>query len=311
MQLNPKDYVLSSGCYGAIVSHHTEDNKVLVTIRYIKDNSGETKKYSYEAATEYLKQHKPDYLFHSKALDVNIHAIPIDEIEEIYKPAETVNKLTKITNKDRKQAAAISAYELILESGIDANYLGITGSLMLGLHNEDSDIDMVVYDHESFHRIRYFLTEKMDNHHELKLSDEMWLDSYSRRNCEISFSEYVFHEQRKYNKFCINNTKVDISLVSDEGDSIIEIGPFIKKGREKIRAEIIDDMHAFDLPARYYIDNARIPEIVCHTATYIGQAFNGEKIEATGMVEVDQEGNQRLVIGTSREAKGEYIKVVS
>jgi len=33
-------------------------------------------------------------------------------------------------------------------------------------------------------------------------------------------------------------------------------------------------------------------------------------IEIAGMLEEDEYGNQRIVVGSSREAQGEYIKVI-
>lgn len=306
----PKDYLLASNCYGAVVSEDIEEEKVLVTIRYIRDESNQIKKLSFEEASKYLKRNKPEYLFYSKALDVQLHAVPIQDIEATYKPREAIHKLKDLSSPDTIQSAAIAAYEFLLSSGINSNVLGITGSVMLGFHNDNSDIDLVVYERESFHILRGFLAEQLQENKELALTESMWQDSYSRRECEISFDEYQFHEQRKYNKFCIQGVKVDLSLVLKEVEKVPEQGPFTKQERMTIQAEVVDDIYAFDLPARYYVEHEKLSEVVCFTATYMGQAFNGEKIEATGIVELDQEGNKRLVIGTSREAKQEYIKII-
>jgi predicted nucleotidyltransferase len=49
-----------------------------------------------------------------------------------------------------------------------------------------------------------------------------------------------------------------------------------------------------------------ISRILSFTHTYTGQAFVGELIEAQGVVE--QHGDEQwLVVGTTREAKGEFI----
>ncbi|MEY3107605.1 MAG: hypothetical protein RIT35_1783, partial [Pseudomonadota bacterium] len=46
------------------------------------------------------------------------------------------------------------------------------------------------------------------------------------------------------------------------------------------------------------------------SATYTGQAVKGETVEVSGLVEQTKEGLKRIVVGSSREAPGEYIKVV-
>ena len=66
---------------------------------------------------------------------------------------------------------------------------------------------------------------------------------------------------------------------------------------------------AFDYPAEFKIDHAQIKSVVSFTATYNGQAINGETIEVSGLVEQNSQGVKRIVVGSSREAYGEYIKV--
>ena len=69
-------------------------------------------------------------------------------------------------------------------------------------------------------------------------------------------------------------------------------------------------MAAFDHPARYVVRHADVAEVVSFTPTYAGQAVAGETIEASGWLEVDSVGARRVVVGTSREAGGEWIRVV-
>ena len=62
-------------------------------------------------------------------------------------------------------------------------------------------------------------------------------------------------------------------------------------------------------PAEFEIAHATIQKNVCFTATYVDQAVTGEKIEVCGQLEQDEFGNQRIVIDSSREARGEYCLV--
>jgi len=50
-----------------------------------------------------------------------------------------------------------------------------------------------------------------------------------------------------------------------------------------------------------------VSEILCYTHTYAGQALAGEVVEARGMME-DVRGQKRLVVGTSREPVGEWMR---
>jgi predicted nucleotidyltransferase len=52
-------------------------------------------------------------------------------------------------------------------------------------------------------------------------------------------------------------------------------------------------------------------EVVCYTPTYAGQSQTGETVEAAGWIEQTDDGARRLTAGTSREAAGQYVKVVT
>ena len=67
---------------------------------------------------------------------------------------------------------------------------------------------------------------------------------------------------------------------------------------------------AFDHPARYRVEHDLVSEVVSFTPTYAGQAEVGEMIEASGWLEEDAHHGRRLVVGTSREADGEWIRLV-
>jgi predicted nucleotidyltransferase len=180
--------------------------------------------------------------------------------------------------------------------------------MLLNAQNTQSDIDLVIYDRKIFNEIRAITGRLIaDNHlQDLSLSD--WEASYHRRGCDISLEDYIWHEQRKLNKAIINGRKFDLGLVTDKSKQTIS---YKKRGHAKLTATVIDDEQSFDYPAVFKIDHPEIAEIVCYTATYVGQAFIGEIVEAEGLLEQTDVGPQRLLVGSSREAAGEFIKVVN
>ena len=77
-------------------------------------------------------------------------------------------------------------------------------------------------------------------------------------------------------------------------------------GKDTIEAKVTDSSLSFDNPAVYTIDHESVSRVLSFTHTYSGQALAGEKIEACGVIE--QHGAEKwLIVGTTREAKGEYI----
>lgn len=310
MFIRPKDYIsIDDKLFFAVVSEYQEDERALTWLRYVKDENG-MQKLTTEQAGKFINEHYPEFLFHSDYADIDLHGVPFSSIGEVHRPDQTVVRLLDMTSSDVVQKDAIHIIQLLLDAGIKLEMTGITGSLMLDTHNEQSDIDMVIYGRARFFKVRELIQQFLKSGQLKSLNKSFWLDAYQRRACDLSFEEYQFHELRKFNKCVSGKTKVDISMIPEVYERVEENGSCKKIGQEKIVAVVTDDTCAYDFPARYLINHDTIKEIVSYTATYTGQGCKGEKIEASGYIEQGSDGKKRLLVGTSREAAGEYIRVV-
>jgi len=175
------------------------------------------------------------------------------------------------------------------------------------MQNHASDIDLVCYQRESFHQARNIIQALIAEDRCQALNDADWLSAYQRRACDFALDEYIWHEQRKYNKAIINQRKFDLSLLMVDQPTY---GCFRKLGFQRIEAEVIDDRQGFDYPARFGINHPEVNSVVCFTATYTGQAKTGEHIVTAGQLEIDEFGGKRIVVGSNREAIGEFIRVL-
>jgi len=311
MRIRPKDFIsIDDKLFFAVVYEYQEDNHVLTFLRYIKDNTG-MHKLTTKKAEKIISEYYPEFQFNSSYTDIGLHGIPINMIKKIYYPEETVNQLLNTRTPENKERDAIGAIKYLQGIGCKADNIGITGSIMLGAHNECSDIDIVIYGREAFLKIRSQIKNSLTIGELNSLNQIMWQDAYERRNCALSFDDFYFHEIRKFNKFMFGNSKVDISAIPNEVEKYEESGPYKKVGKDKILSIVTNDKYAYDFPARYSIKHDSIKEVISYTATYIGQAKKGEKIEAAGFIEEDKDGVRRLLVGTSREAEEEYIHIVA
>ncbi len=311
MFIRPKDYItLGNKLFFAVVSEYQEDDRVLTWLRYVKDENG-MHKLDTSQANELIKKSHPELLFHSHYADIKLHGISLASIEKVYRPEQTVVRLLEKPSLDNKQQDAIKIIKHFLEAGIKEEFIGITGSLMLDTHNEKSDVDIVIYGRDRFYEARKLIIKFIESGQLQPLSESQWRDAYQRRDCEISFDEYKFHELRKYNKCVSGTSKVDISMMPENYERFQENGPYKKIAQEKVLSIVTDDSYAYDFPSRYIIDHEAFNEVVSYTATYTGQAKKGEKIEAAGFIEQGGDGKKRLLVGTSREADNEYIRVIA
>ena len=308
--IRAKDYVLVDKClYFAVVSDDIESERALAWLRYVKDKDGMHKLTTAEA-NAYVKNHVPEFLFHSAIADTELHGIPLERIASVLKPQNAVEKLLSMNVADAIQQDAIDIIKLLIDKEIERRRIGITGSILLEAHGESSDIDMIIYGRDAFFQARTVIRKGLNEGILDWLDSEDWRDAYNRRMCSLDFESYCWHEKRKLNKCISGSSKVDITMLPDPEEQISWTGSYKKRHHETITALVEDDRYAYDFPARYPVVHNSIDEVLVFTGTYIGQAIKGETIEASGMVEQDESGNRRLVVGTSREATGEYIIVL-
>ncbi|MDD5276804.1 MAG: hypothetical protein PHR16_12080 [Methylovulum sp.] len=303
-----KDFIeTAEGLIFAVVASGMEQNNVLCFLRYVKEESG-WKKVSTEQANALLKQRHPDYLHYSKVLDACLHAVSAEKIIAHHRPKQRLQQLMQANPNDDVEHDLLQLARLFQQHGLDLTQTGITGSILVGVQNHHSDIDWVCYDRTVFHQCRAITRALIAQGHLSELNETDWQHSYRRRSAELSFADYVWHERRKYNKAVVNGRKFDLNFIdpSEQADT----GHYQKCGAITLRCKITDDSHAFDYPALFFIDHAEISAIVSFTATYTGQGVIGETIEVSGIIEQTSHGAKRIVVGSSREAQGEYIKVI-
>jgi len=305
MSYLPRDFIeTEEGLIFAVVDGLPEDGKVLAFLRY-----GTSGKVSTAAANALLSQHHPHYLHHSPRLDAKLHAVPIVKVLRHHRPRARVREILARGAQDAIEVKLIKLLDLLAEGCVALESIGVTGSLLIGRQTPNSDLDLVIYGREHFFHARQWVRELIDEGRLGDLEAADWLEAYERRGCELGYEEFLRHEHRKGNKGMIEGTKFDLALIVEETDPEPP-AQWRKTGTAMIRGLVLDDSRAYDQPARYLINHPEIDEVLSFTHTYVGQAFTGETIEAAGAVESSENGRKRLVVGSTREALGEYIRVI-
>lgn len=224
-------------------------------------------------------------------------AIPFEDVREVKHPYEHVQ---------RSADTAVEHIVNVLERyGVSRRKMGVTGSRLVGLETETSDIDFVLYGRSSFAHARHALRSAIQSGEMPPIDMDMWRRVYRKRSPELSFGEFVLQEKRKWNRGMIGTTYFDLLFVRDFDEITVEpLG--IDDGYATIRAKVTGAEYAFDSPAIYEVEHETIQKVLSYTHTYAGQAFEGEVIEARGLC--NRGDVTRLIVGTTREARGEWIK---
>ena len=307
-EFRAKDFVQTEhGLVFAVVSDGLEHGKVLCFLRYIY-REGQWQKVDTDTANTLLKKNHPEFLYFSEALDALLHAVDASAVKQHFQPQLVLQELLALDSSEPVIEDMQKLCHLLKANQLDLTQFGVTGSILVGMQNHASDIDLVCYQREAFHQARHVIQAMIAQDKCQALNDQDWLSAYQRRACDFALDDYIWHEQRKYNKAIFNQRKFDLSLIAAKPKS--SVSRFQKQGAIHLIAEVSDDHYAFDYPAILEIKHLDIAEVVCFTATYAGQAKIGETIEVAGQLEVDDNGCRRIVVGSNREAIGEFIRVV-
>ena len=309
MNYLPRDFIETrDGLIFAVVDSQLEQGRVLGMLRYRRQN-GRALKLSTDAANAWLERYAPEVIFQSTRLAARLHGVPVTRLARHYQPRNRMIELMTEPTRDAIEARARDCLKLLCSKGLELEAVGITGSLLIGAQHAASDLDFVIYDRAAFQQARMIVREAIRSGDLDDLTPAAWREAYARRGCELSFEEYLWHERRKFNKGLFGGTKFDITLVSE--DEAEPATACRKLGPIRLNAEVLDASHAYDFPARYRLAPGAIEEVLSFSHTYAGQALAGEWISIAGQLEETREGTRRIIVGSTREAPGEFIKVLT
>jgi predicted nucleotidyltransferase len=293
-----RDFIITDDDWIFAVADYSHEKGVRSVLRYVPDpqgSRGKNKKYrkfDFDDAFRFMRSERPEWV-------EDVHIVPWENVKMILAPNE---RLPFVARKNQKVQKIVNTLKKVIEF----DKMGITGSLLVDLQNDSSDVDFIVYGSSWFKARDKIAQAKKEKDAITEISDRMWNEIYKKRKPDISYEEFLVHELRKGNRGMVDGTYFDLLYVRDWED-IDHFTRGIDIGTAKIKALVINADFSFDSPAIYEVDHPEISYVLSYTHTYAGQALANEVIEAQGMVEIAGD-IKRLVVGTKREPKGEWIR---
>jgi len=299
MRARLRDFIETrEGWIFSVVGYHNEGG-IRSLLRYLPRPDGERvrdgvayKKMDFDVAYGFIRRERPSYLVG------NLMVVPWGDVARLYQPHEGLMRIVRSDRRVEKMVEALSAVPLCDQ--------GVTGSKLVGLGAETSDVDYVVYG-PSWFRAREQLAKAIADGRIQGIDEWLWRKIFEKRRPELTFEEFYLHERRKGNRCVLDGVLTDLLFVRDY-NQIGEQVPIGKDlGARTITATVTNADFAFDSPAIYEVEHPEVRRVLSFTHTYAGQALTGEVIEARGRLEESPAG-LNLVVGTSREPRGEWIR---
>jgi predicted nucleotidyltransferase len=282
-----------------------------------------------------LERNHPHYVHYCPVRNIKFSMIPQECVKNYYLPEQRLGEILETPRDPLEEEVRAFVSEIIADTGIKTEDFGITGSILLGIHNpEFSDIDLLVYGLENAWKVRAALKERRSarirpvtgkvleewcasvaNHFPLSYEEARYLAG-RRWNYGFFGDQALRPAQDRY--FSIHPTRKDDEIRENYGDTV-----YREKGAARIRATVSDASESLFMPALYRIERVEVietagaqddalslKEVVSYEGLYRDVVDSGAEIEARGKLESVNEQYYRLVIGTTA-LKGEgYIKRV-
>jgi len=264
-----------------------------------------------------LRSGYPQYLFYDPIFGEHLEGVPNELISTLYQPNRKVLELLTKMDLDRVQTESIEFVRLIHDvSGIGFGKLGLSGSLLVGLHVEGSDIDLVAYGREncmSVHEALKHLTHRSGSAVSPYSSEELKrLYEFRSKDTWMPLEDFLRIERRKFSQGTFKGRDFFARFILDWGEIDEKYGDrmYRTSGYARIEAMVKDDSEAIFTPCRYVvsqveiIEGPKVPlvrEIVSFRGRFCEQARKGETVVAQGKVEkvVEKDGTEyyRLILG--------------
>jgi hypothetical protein len=343
-----RDFVQTKeGFFFCVVGPYHPVDRVFAYVKYVPAERGKwkDKRTSYKRVMNaytipdlletfnLLKTKYPQYLFHSEVYCITMTAVPHSYILQHYKPEEKLAKILKATKKDALQTKLAAFIDLVSrKSGIAPSNFGITGSILLDIHNPKfSDMDVTVYGLQNSLKVKEALTKAYATPDSaVKRLEDSLLDDWCRKKAArfpLSLDDTRRIYERKWNlgvfegvMFSVHPAKLESELTERYGDKT-----FRPERQLTLSAVVADDSESLFLPCVYKVRDVKvtsgkqvsadITEVVTYESLYDSLVSVGEEIVAKGKLERVHDNRNgmehyRVLVG-SPEGKGkEFIKPV-
>jgi predicted nucleotidyltransferase len=341
-----RDFIKTiDGFFFCVIGYTHPFDRVISYLRYFPSPKGKWRKLETSYARAMNSYNVPNllenikmlstsfssYVFHSDIMNVKISAVPQSYIEEYYCPEKKTIDIFNRRDLDLLQETALELISLLSkESNIPLKYFGVTGSILIDIHNPDfSDIDIIIYGKRNSLKLIETLESLFKGTDDIsKLSGkslEDWCNEKAQGYPVTPIEARKFYDRKwsyglfKEKNFSIHPVMLDREITENYEDKI-----FYPKGMVKVRAIVEDLSEGLFLPHKFALTDIKvgkgedvkdIKEIVSYEGFFGDILRDGETIISEGKLEKvfvkkTEECYHRILIG-SPEAKGkDYIKPI-
>lgn len=274
-----------------------------------------------------LKEDRPYYVRYDPVIGEEMSFVPNNRIKKHYSTIDIAKGLRKKEQPDPIEARALELMDILSNiSGISTEKFGITGSLLVGIHHEESDVDIVVEGRDECKKLIESLnsTDQVNCITRLRDKDKAKWISTCTKKYPLSIEDLARLSSRIRNKYVYKGQVFSIHGIKAYQDIKESYGEIIYRriGIGRAIAEVEDVSDSYFTPAIYRIRvidysgpvSNDIREVACFDTNFAFMFKEGDVIEVLGKLErvYDKRSNEtylRINVGSFVAASKEYIRL--
>ncbi|MGQ9719809.1 MAG: nucleotidyltransferase domain-containing protein [Candidatus Jordarchaeum sp.] len=338
-----RDYIRTiENLFFCIVGYTHPPDRILAYLKYMPNPEGKwghkqrfkrmLQQYDAKSVTEgfrLLREIYPNYLYYDSINNITFSAVPLKSIAKKYRPEEKVKELIAQKDLDPLENKAVSLVKTLSnQSGVPIEKYGITGSILINIHNPDfSDIDLTVYGRENSQATREAILElkrKKVLHSFEEKEAEQWIKK-KEGMFQLNSKQAKLLLERKWNIGFYEKTRFSIHPIREDSEIEEEYGSrkYKPKGFSLIEATVKSADNSIYLPCNYHITDIKIlegekveniDEITSYEGIFCHFAEKGERIRSRGKLEevITRSGRRyhRILVGSSEAQAKDFIHII-
>lgn len=273
-----------------------------------------------------LRRQQPGYTYFDPYFGTEMSCVPRNRVLRHFKPRERLDQLCGEKKRSRLIDKLFSLVDLLSgESGVKRDSFGVTGSILIGIHQEFSDLDVVVYGGGNFYSIERCV-QKLRAEGALgglpARSRREWME-HRLRGLPMEERDLNRLLERTWTRGSIDGTTFSLHAVRLEHELTERYGDwrYSSLGLRTLRVSVVDASDGCYTPAVYRLEDAVTREglMVSELASYDGvfaSVFQaGDRLEVQGKLEVGasthgKPDRYRLALGTFEGAGKEFARLL-
>ena len=323
---NPQegDYIEThEGLFFAVKGNRHPKNRIIAYLRYIPSENGDReldgvryrRLYDLDETTRLIQESYPHYFSLVDWLGISLQTVPRKMIKRYYDPRQRLMSLRNNPKTSLERSIIWFVENLSRESEVDFDHFGVSGSVLIGLHVDESDIDLNVYGKNNGIKV-YNALQKLRK-------ESPRISPYTKHSVKNVVDNRWEDTGLDLDKLADIETGKILHGLLDARDYFIRLIPETTYHSEaswpirqiKLTATIGDDKEKIFTPCRYKLDTVHsiTPEIeympselISFRGKFTEQVSEGDLVEAKGTLEKvtsNQEVSFRVVLG----GKGDYL----